>query len=107
VSPSRKVKLLDTQISNILRGYDLRKLSAKERDILAKLQQNLGDSRIYTNDYELSETREEQIYNAQYAKKWLDQARNNILSASEFNIFGAFDVAHLSAQIDQIISEIK
>jgi hypothetical protein len=55
----------------------------------------------------LSESREEQLYNAKKAKKWLDQARRNILSASEFNIFGAIDVAHLSAQIDQIISEIK
>jgi hypothetical protein len=74
---------------------------------LAKLQQNLVDSRIYARDYELSESREEQVDNAKKAKKWLEQAQKNILTASEFNIFGAIDVAHLSAQIDQIISELK
>jgi hypothetical protein len=106
-SPSRKVKQLDSQISNILRKVYLRKLSSKERDVLSMLQQNLVDSRIYIRDYELSETREEQLDNSKEAKKWLEQARKNILAASEFNIFGAIDVAHLSAQIDQIISDLK
>jgi hypothetical protein len=107
MSPSRTVKQLDTQINIILRGFDLRKLSAKERNVLAKLQQNLADARIYTNDYELSETREEQFDNAKKAKKWLEHARKNILTASESDIFNAIDVAHLSAQIEQIISELK
>jgi hypothetical protein len=107
MSPSRRVKQLDTQINTILRTFDLRKLTAKERDVLAKLQQNLNDSRIHTTDYELSETRDEQQDNANRAKKWLEQARTNILAASEFNVFGTIDVAHLSAIIDQIISEIK
>jgi hypothetical protein len=107
MSPSRRIKQLDAQISNILRKFDLRKLNAKEREVLDRLQQNLVDSRIYTTDYELSETRDGQLKNAKNAKKWLEQARKNILSASEFDIFGAVDVAHLSAQIDQIISELK
>jgi hypothetical protein len=107
MSPSRRVKQLDSQISNILRKVNLRKLSSKERDVLSTLQQNLVDSRIYIRDYELSETREEQLDNSKEAKNWLEQARKNILAASEFNIFGAIDVAHLSAQIDQIISELK
>jgi hypothetical protein len=107
MSPSRRVKQLDTQINTILRRFDLRTLTTKERDVLAKLQQNLNDSRIHTTDYELSETRDEQQDNANRAKKWLEQARTNILAASEFNVFGTIDVAHLSAIIDQIISEIK
>jgi hypothetical protein len=107
MSPSRRVKQLDTQINTILRRFDLRTLTTKERDVLAKLQQNLNDSRIHTTDYELSETRDEQQDNANRAKKWLEQARANILAASEFNVFGTIDVAHLSAIIDQIISELK
>jgi hypothetical protein len=107
MSPSRMVKQLELQVNSNLRKFDFRKLSTNERDILAKLQQNLVDSRIYTRDYELSESREEQVDNAKKAKKWLEQAQKNILTASEFNIFGAIDVAHLSAQIDQIISELK
>jgi hypothetical protein len=106
-SPSRAVKQVDTQIYGVLRSSDLRKLSVKERKILTDLQQNLNDARIYSTDYELSETREEQAKNAKAAKKWLEQAQKNILAASEFNIFDAIDVAHLSAQIEQIISELK
>jgi hypothetical protein len=107
ILPSRRIKQIDAQINRILRNFDMRKLSARERNVLAKLQQNLNDSRIYTSDYELSETREEQIDNAKKAQKWLKEASKNILAASEFNIFSAIDVAHLSAQIDQIISELK
>ena len=73
----------------------------------AKLMQALGDARIYASDYELSEVREEQLDNAKKAKKYLEQARASILKASETNIFGAVDVAQLSAQIDQIIGDLK
>jgi hypothetical protein len=106
-SPSRAVKQVDAQVNRVLRSINLRKLNIKERKILADLQQNLNDSRIYATDYELSETREEQAKNAKTAKKWLEQAQRNILAASEFNIFDAIDVAHLSAQIEQIISGLK
>jgi hypothetical protein len=107
MSPSRMVKQVELQINANLRKIDFHKLSTNVRDILAKLQQNLADSRVYTRDYELSESREEQLDNAKKAKKWLAIAQRNILTASEFNIFGAIDVAHLSAQIEQIISELK
>jgi predicted Holliday junction resolvase-like endonuclease len=107
MSPSKMVMDLNRQVNIILRNFDLRKLSVKERDFLTKLQQNLADSRIYTRDYELSETREEQLDTAKIAKKWLEHARKNILAASESNIFGAIDVAHMSAIIDQIIFELK
>jgi hypothetical protein len=105
--PSRMVKQLDAQIRIVLRQHDLRNLGSKERKILADLQQNLVDALIYINDYELSEIREEQLDRAKKAGHWLDQARKNILSASEFNIFGAVDVAHLTAQIEQISSNLK
>lgn len=106
-SPSQMVKQLDAQVNRAVRNIDIRKLSLKERNILADLAQNLTDAKIYSTDYELSETREEQLKNAKTAKKWLDQARKNILVASEFNVFGPVDVAHLSAQIDQTASWLK
>jgi hypothetical protein len=107
LSQSRLVKQLEAQVNRVLRNIDIRKISTKERKILSELQQNLKDSRIYTNDYELSETREEQLDNIKKSKKWLEQSRKNILAASEYNIFNAIDVAHLTAQIEQIISLLK
>jgi len=77
------------------------------RSALADLNQSLIDSRIYSTDYELSETREEQLDNAKQAKHYLGVARKDILSASEHNIFNAVDVAHMTAIIDQVIAELK
>jgi hypothetical protein len=101
-SPAGSVKQIETQVSMILRKVQIHKLNRKEQVILTDLRQSLADARVYTQDYELSEMRNEQVDNAKKAKKYLGQARQLILRASEFNIFGPVDVAHLSAQIDQL-----
>jgi hypothetical protein len=51
--------------------------------------------------------RDEQLNNAKKARKYLDQARTQILRASEFDVFGAVDVAHLTAQIEQLKANMK
>lgn len=91
----------------ILRKADPAKLERKYRDALSDLRQNLVDIRIYVNAYEFSEERPEQEQNAKMAKKWLARARQNILKASEAEVFGAVDVAHLSAQIDQLSGDLQ
>jgi hypothetical protein len=105
--PAAAVKQVDNQINMILRAVNYRQLAAREVKLLAGLTQNLSDARIYAHDYEVSEMREEQLDNAKKAKKYLNQARAAILRASEFDIFGAVDVAHLTAQVDQIIGDLK
>jgi hypothetical protein len=106
-SPSVMVKQLDTQVTMILRNVDQYMLSEKPRNELAGLRQSIADARTYSRDYELSEMREEQIDRAKKARKFLEQARQAILKASEFNVFGPVDVAHLTAQIDLIKSGLK
>jgi len=107
VSPSVMIKRLEAEVRQILRQQDISRLPAKQKATLAELDQDLLDARKYTSAYELSETREEQITNAVAAKNWLAKARKCILTASEHNIFGAVDVASLSAQIDTIKAGIK
>jgi ribosome-binding factor A len=106
-SPSNVVKRVDNSIGMILRKVNMREVADREVKLLASLRQNLADARIYSHDYELSETREEQVDNAKRAKKYLEQARGQILKASEHNILGPVDVAHLSAQIEQVIGDLK
>lgn len=91
----------------ILRKTDPAKLERKYRDALSDLRQNLVDIRIYVNAYEFSEERPEQEQNAKTVKKWLARARQNILKASEAEVFGAADVAQLSAQIDQLSGDLQ
>src|SRR4051812_15262951 len=100
--PSIRVKRLEADARQILRQINEAKLERKYRDALTELRQNLVDIRIYTNAYEFSEERPEQLQNAKMAKEYLGQARRHILKSSEANIFSAIDVAHLSAQIDQL-----
>lgn len=106
-SPSLLVKRLEAEVRQILRRTDTAKLERKYREFLSTLGQNLSDIRIYVNAYEFSEDRQEQLDNAKTAKKWLAQARQNILRASEADVFGAADTAQLTAQIDQLKEDLK
>ena len=107
LSPSVAVKRLENEVRVALRKVDSRKLDRRERDTLAKMEQAFEEARIYARDYEMSEMLDEQIANAKGARKWLARARSGILKASEHDIFGAVDVAHLSAQIDQITGGLR
>lgn len=91
----------------ILRKTEWEEVNEKGRKAVSELKQNLADAKIYTIDYELSEMRDEQLDNAKKAKKYLEQARQRILRASEFGVFGPIDVAHLTAQIDQLKAGLK
>jgi hypothetical protein len=105
--PSIRVKRLEADIRQILRKTNEGKLDRKYRNSLIELRQNMVDIRIYTNAYEFSEERPEQMQNAKTAKKYLEQAKQHILKTSEANIFSAIDVARLSAQIDQITGILR
>jgi activator of HSP90 ATPase len=106
-SPAGLVKQIDLQVNMILRKADWDEVGEKARKAVAELRQNLADAKVYAQDYELSEMRDEQLDNAKKAKEWLEQARQQILRASEFNVFGPIDVAHLTAQIEQVKADLK
>ena len=79
----------------------------KIRTLLAKLMQDLDSARIHAGAYLLSETRQEQAANAKHAKLFLARAKKAVLTASESNIFGPVDVAHLTAQIEHLSAELN
>lgn len=106
-APTNTIIELEAHIRKILSDVNPYEMSSKIRSTLADLGQVLIDSRIYTRDYELSETREEQLDKASRAKHYLEKARKDILIASEADIFSAVDVAHMTAVIDQTISKLK
>lgn len=103
-SPFRLTTQLITHLSGILSPIDVYQLPMPERKIITDLRQQAADARLDTRDYELSETRDEQAKNANIAKKRLNNVRKDILTASEYNIFNAVDVAQLSSTIDHIIA---
>ena len=88
-------------------GMDVYSLERALQKIVTNLRNNMAEARLDTRDYELSETRDEQLKNAAMAKKRLAQVRKDILAASEYNIFSSVDVAQFTGEIDHINERLE
>jgi hypothetical protein len=106
-APTAIVKKLEAQVRRALRVHDPYKLSQPQRRNLEALSQYLSDARSYSQDYELAETRDEQLASAKQAKQWLNKVKAGILTASQDDLFTAIEVAHLSAETEQAIANLK
>jgi hypothetical protein len=107
LSPLAQIKGLETQIRAVISRLDLAELPKEERVIVTKLRNDLTDARLDVRDYEFSDTRVEQKGHGKQAIKRLESIRAGILAASEYNVFNAVDVAQLSAQIEQLMDEVR
>ncbi|MGH7240954.1 MAG: hypothetical protein ACREGB_01515 [Candidatus Saccharimonadales bacterium] len=106
-SPLTQIKSLETQLRAVVSKYDIADLNKDERAVVTTLKHDLIDARLDIRDYELSETRAEQIAQGIESVKRLEQIRGHILAGSEYNMFSGVDVAQFSAQLEQIIEELK
>jgi hypothetical protein len=104
-SPFLAMQRVEQQVKLLVRQTDTDAFSMNERKELFALRRLAIDTRLDVRDYELSETRPEQLQNMQEAKKGLAQLEKGILAASA--VFGPADVAQLSAQITQISSWLE
>ena len=101
-SPFLLVKTVETQLVSVLSALDVYALPMAQQKVVAQLRRDIVDLRLDTRDYELSETREEQLRKAHEAGARLTMVRSGILKASEYDIFGAVDVALLSAKLERV-----
>jgi hypothetical protein len=106
-TPLSRIKSLETQLRAVLSKLDISVLPKEERVIVTALKNNLTDARLDVRDYEFSETRAEQQKLAKQAHESLAKVRTGILSASEYNVFNAVDVAQFTAQLEQIVDDIQ
>jgi len=107
VSPYILIKSLEGAITSALSGVDVYSLDARVARIVTALQKQIIETRLNVRDYELSETREEQLKYAKNSKRQLEAVRKDILMASEYNIFGPVDVAHLTAQLELVAEKLE
>lgn len=91
----------------VISGLDVAELPKDERAVVTKLKNDLIDAKLDIRDFEFSDTRAEQQQHGKQAVKRLESIRAGILAASEYNVFNAVDVAQLSAQVEQIIDEVR
>lgn len=103
-SPFLSMQRTEAQLKALLRSLDPDTLEPVEKKAVASLRRSAVDTRLDVRDYELSETREEQLKCAAAAKKRLARLRATILAAGA--AFGPADVAQLTAQLEQIESRI-
>jgi hypothetical protein len=100
MSPFLAAQRVEQQVKALLKVADTDYLEPVEQKALSVIRRLLTDARLDIRDYELSETREEQLKCAAAARKRLQKLQKAILTASL--VFGPADVAQLSAQLEQI-----
>src|ERR1700712_5616269 len=99
-SPFIAMQRMDTTLRPLLRDVELDSLEPVQRKAVKDIRRQFIDAKLDVRDYELSETRPEQLSNAVKAKNRLFKLQADILLAG--NVFGPADVAQLSAQLEQI-----
>ncbi len=105
-SPFLLVKQVQADVFGLLRSFDIGDLEAKEQKRVDQLRIDLSDARLDIQDYELAETRDNQLRNAKDARERLNRAQTYI-SANDLSVFGPVEVAHLTAQIGQIKDRLR
>lgn len=100
------MKQLEADVLRLLSQLDITYMSTEEQHKVARLKNNLIDARLEIQDYELAETREDQLRNAAASKKYLQRVRT-IITGNTLHVFGAVDVAHLTAQLEQISDRLR
>lgn len=105
-TPFDLAKELVRQVGGILASVDIDVLSREEREQIVSIKQLLDHIRLGTRDYDFADSRYEQEQSAVETKEYLGRLQAAILRGSEFNLFGAVDVAHASARIQQIVSRL-
>lgn len=105
-SPYILIKRLEAEILRLLSYIDTSDLSVGQQQSFASLKHGLVDARLEIQDYELAETRDDQLRNAKDSRQQLEAIQQLIVD-DPAHIFGPVDVAHFSAQIGQISGKIK
>lgn len=105
-SPYDMVKDVERSVARVLSGIDAEELDPRAKDIVGILKREATDARLEVRDYELAETRAEQLERTRDSRDRLESLRKNVLTASQYDIFSAIDVAQVTAHIDRIIGNL-
>ena len=105
-SPYALCTQLEGQLKRLLAGQDVTALPTDIRKVTASIKRTMADARLDVRDYEYAETRAEQKEHAEAGIKRLEQVRQAVLAASEYNVFSAIDVAQTTAIIEQITKHL-
>lgn len=96
------MRRVDLAVQQRLSGVDMADISKVERTTLEELKRIVPEAKLDLRDYELAETRLEQLAHRKDAHERIAKLREYILLASGYGYFGAADVAQVTATLEQI-----
>lgn len=106
-SPFQLAKDIQGLVQLRLNSQDVDSLPTVERDLLRSIKRRLADIRLDIRDYGTAETVAEQRQKGKAGLKSLDALQRELLEASGYGVFGAADVAIVSAHIQQLMAELR
>ena len=106
-SPFKLMRGLSAQIGTMLSPIDMHALPQAAQKVALPIRRQIIDARLEVRDYDLAQSRAEQLQFARAGKERLELLHESILAASAHGLFSAADVAQLSAQLQQIISLLQ
>lgn len=105
-NPFDLAKALHAQVTSLVRAFDVYELPATERTLLTRIVRQAADIRLDVREYGMAETKAAQDRTADEVRSRLKQLEAAIMQAGGAGLFGPADVAHLSAVIQQLMSEL-
>lgn len=106
-SPSQSLKKLEKYIYNLKAARQLNTLNTAPREAMIALRNDVSNARIQVDGYQKSEDTREQIELLGRALELLEQVREGILTASQYDLVDTVDVAQLSAMNEQIMERLR
>lgn len=105
-SPFQRIKEVEAQVRVILTRVDMDALPHAQRELILLIKRQASDAKLDLRDYGMAETKADQTRFAREAQKRLELLQKKIIAASEYNLFSAIDVAQLSANLQQVITDL-
>ena len=106
-APLKQLGKIAQQIRSILHTTEVDLDDTVVRKMTQSILRNLEIAHKFLHDYESEEDVRLQALVLPQGIARLETLRKNILDASQYNLFGAVDVAHLTATIDQLIERLR
>ncbi|MGB4759408.1 MAG: hypothetical protein WBP26_05130 [Candidatus Saccharimonadales bacterium] len=101
-SLSGLMRRVELAVRQRLSSVDMADIPKNERVVLEELKRIVPEAKLDLRDYELAETRAEQLAHGKDALQRIATLREHILLASGYGFFGAADVAQITATLEQI-----
>lgn len=106
-TPYQLVVELQRTVKVLISGLSVDAMPHEEKNLLKQLKAMLADMRLDIRDYDLAETRAEQLGLVTEVKERVGGIRGHVILLSTYNVFSAIDVAHITARLEYISERLR